>query len=65
MILWYTILSMCMIIIVRVGHFGPYLKNFKLRYSGPLKKSKNGLNKKNLKNILRFHNYEVAWFSVP
>ena len=53
MILWYTILSMCMIIIVRVGHFCPFLKNFQLRYSGPVKKLQNGLNKKKFskKNI--------------
>ena len=38
---------------VRVGQTGPFLKNFQLRYSGPVKKLRNGLNKKILQKKIQ------------
>ena len=40
-------------ILIRVGQTGPFLKNFKLRYSGPVKKLRNGLNKKILQKKIQ------------
>ena len=40
-------------IVLRVGQTGPFLKNFQLRYSGPVKKLRNGFNKKILQKKIQ------------
>ena len=40
-------------LVLRVGQTGPFLKNFQLRYSGPVKKLRNRFNKKILQKKIK------------